>query len=391
MDKKIKKAGIILFLYLLYSLLKLVISDELYTEMKRYVDYSFEQGMVWCVKSNVNQLNYLEEDDYDITRKLMGELQSSNGFFDYVQNEMKDIELVVYDPNIVIDDSKDLINAEEPIIGNGVGDTDNIGNNNQMPVTYSIEELSDYNFLLSNLYIVTERANVYPSDLDANTLLNVDLKITGGNDKPQILIYHTHSHEGFSDTTGQDNSTNIVAVGTYLAEVLSNEYGYNVIHCTESFDEVGGVFDRSKAYTYATPAIEQILKDNPSIEVVLDIHRDGIPEDSPKLITTINGKQTAKIMFFNGISRNDSGEISYLYNPYRTENLAMSFQMKLKAMEMYSDFTRPNYIDAYQYNLHLRGKSMLVEVGAQNNTFEEAKNAMEPLAEILNSILQGEQ
>lgn len=391
MDKKIKKAGIILFLYLLYSLLKLVISDELYTEMKRYVDYSFEQGMVWCVKSNVNQLNYLEDDDYDITRKLVGELQSSNGFFDYVQNEMKDIELVVYDPNIVIDDSKDLINAEEPIIGNGVGDTDNIGNNNQMPVTYSIEELSDYNFLLSNLYIVTERANVYPSDLDANTLLNVDLKITGGNDKPQILIYHTHSHEGFSDTTGQNNSTNIVAVGTYLAEVLSNEYGYNVIHCTESFDEVGGVFDRSKAYTYATPAIEQILKDNPSIEVVLDIHRDGIPEDSPKLITTINGKQTAKIMFFNGISRNDSGEISYLYNPYRTENLAMSFQMKLKAMEMYSDFTRPNYIDAYQYNLHLRGKSMLVEVGAQNNTFEEAKNAMEPLAEILNRILQGEQ
>ena len=391
MDKKIKKAGIILFLYLLYSLLKLVISDELYTEMKRYVDYSFEQGMVWCVKSNVNQLNYLEDDDYDITRKLVGELQSSNGFFDYVQNEMKDIELVVYDPNIVIDDSKDLINAEEPIIGNGVGDTDNIGNNNQMPVTYSIEELSDYNFLLSNLYIVTERANVYPSDLDANTLLNVDLKITGGNDKPQILIYHTHSHEGFSDTTGQDNSTNIVAVGTYLAEVLSNEYGYNVIHCTESFDEVGGVFDRSKAYTYATPAIEQILKDNPSIEVVLDIHRDGIPEDSPKLITTINGKQTAKIMFFNGISRNDSGEISYLYNPYRTENLAMSFQMKLKAMEMYSDFTRPNYIDDYQYNLHLRGKSMLVEVGAQNNTFEEAKNAMEPLAEILNRILQGEQ
>ena len=239
MDKKIKKAGIILFLYLLYSLLKLVISDELYTEMKRYVDYSFEQGMVWCVKSNVNQLNYLEDDDYDITRKLVGELQSSNGFFDYVQNEMKDIELVVYDPNIVIDDSKDLINAEEPIIGNGVGDTDNIGNTNPMPVTYYIEELSDYNFLLSNLYIVTERANVYPSDLDANTLLNVDLKITGGNDKPQILIYHTHSHEGFSDTTGQDNSTNIVAVGTYLAEVLSNEYGYNGVARESSFAYCG--------------------------------------------------------------------------------------------------------------------------------------------------------
>lgn len=62
--------------------------------------------------------------------------------------------------------------------------------------------------------------------------------------------------------------------------------------------------------------------------------------------------------------------------------------MKLKAIEKYPGFTRRNYIDAYQYNLHLRGRSMLVEVGAQNNTFDEAKNAMLPFADILNCILE---
>jgi stage II sporulation protein P len=248
-------------------------------------------------------------------------------------------------------------------------------------------QLSDFNFLMNNMYIVTERANLYKSDLVAQELLDVDLRIEKNSKSPQILIYHTHSHEGFVDTTGV-NTSNIVAVGAYLAEVLSSKYGYNVIHCTQSFDEVNGVFDRSKAYTYATPAIEKILENNPTIEVVLDIHRDGLPDDSPKLVTTINGKQTAKVMFFNGISRNDKGEISYLRNPNRHENLAMSFQMKLKALEMYPEFTRKNYIDAYMYNLHLRKRSMLLEVGAQNNTFEEAKNAMEPFAAILNEILQ---
>lgn len=79
-----------------------------------------------------------------------------------------------------------------------------------------------------------------------------------------------------------------------------------------------------------------------------------------------------------------------MYNKHRKENLALSFKMKLKAMELFPDFSRRNYVDAYQYNLHLRGNSMLIEVGAQNNTFEEAKNAMEPLAKLLDSVFKGE-
>ena len=256
-------------------------------------------------------------------------------------------------------------------------------------ITYSMEQLKDFNFLISQMYIVPARAQVLESDLVAEEMLAKDMTIKGGNDKPQILVYHTHSQEAFADSVAGQGMT-IVQVGDYLTELLRS-YGFNVIHCTDSFDvDVNGNLDRSNAYVNALPAVQQILEDNPSIEVVLDIHRDGLPDGVDKLVTNINGKETAKIMFFNGLSRSSAaGEIDYLYNRYRSENIALSFQAKLKAMEYYPDFTRKNYLDAYQYNLHVKDKAMLIEVGAQNNTFAEAKNAMEPLADILYMVFTG--
>ena len=196
--------------------------------------------------------------------------------------------------------------------------------------------------------------------------------------------------EGFTDSIEGNKDTNIVAVGTYLSQLLSEGYGYNVIHCMESFDYVDGVLDRSKAYTYARTSLEQILADNPTIQVVLDIHRDGVGENT-HLVTEVNGKQTSQIMFFNGVSRTRAGgDIDYLYNKYKKQNLAMSLQMKLLAEEYFPGFTRRNYIDAYQYNLDLRERSMLIEVGAQTNSLSEAKNAMEPLAALLDRLLSGD-
>ena len=81
-------------------------------------------------------------------------------------------------------------------------------------------------------------------------------------------------------------------------------------------------------------------------------------------------------MFFNGISRFKlSGDIDYLKNPYRFENLALGLQMKVNAECYYPGFTRRNYVNAYEYNLSLGKQCMLIEVGAQTNTYQEAKNA----------------
>ena len=85
--------------------------------------------------------------------------------------------------------------------------------------------------------------------------------------------------------------------------------------------------------------------------------------------------------------RLDSGDIDYLYNPYRYESLALALQMKLAAEAYYPGYTRRNYVNAYQYNLDICRQCMLVEVGAQTNTSEEAKNAAEPLAVLIHEVL----
>ncbi len=113
--------------------------------------------------------------------------------------------------------------------------------------------------------------------------------------------------------------------------------------------------------------------------------------DDVHLVTDIGGKQTAKIMFFNGLSRTTStGPIDYLQNPNLQDNLATSLQMQIAAAELYPGFTRPVFLKGYRYNMHMCPKSMLIEVGAQTNTFEEVYNAMDPLANILAYVLLGQ-
>ena len=225
------------------------------------------------------------------------------------------------------------------------------------------------------------------SELNAEALLGKDLRLSHDTSTPQILIYHTHSQEGYSDSVPGDSSTSVVGVGDYLTRILTEQYGLNVIHHKGEYD----VGDRDHAYSKAGPGLEQILKENPSIEVVIDLHRDGVREDT-RLVTDLNGAQTAQIMFFNGLSRTTStGDIGYLNNPYIADNLSMSFQMQLKAAEYYPGLTRRIYLKGYRYNMHYCPKTLLVEVGAQTNTVQEAMNAMVPLADILNKVLTGPQ
>ncbi len=250
-------------------------------------------------------------------------------------------------------------------------------------VDISREKLNDFDYLLQNFYQVDRTTTVDSSQLNAEALLGKSMKLKDGNEDVQILIYHTHSQEGYADSVPGDASTSVVQVGEYLTTLLKENYGLQVMHHTGEYD----VEDRDNAYSYSGPALEQILAENPSIEVVIDLHRDGVA-DTTHLVSEVNGKQTAQIMFFNGLSRTTAnGEIPYLANPYLADNLAFSFQMKLAAEEYYPGFTRPNYLKGYRYNLHYCPKSLLVEVGAQTNTLEEAMNAMEPLADILHKVL----
>lgn len=254
-------------------------------------------------------------------------------------------------------------------------------------VTYSREKLNDFDYLIQNFYQVDSTTTIDGSQLNADALFAKDLRLSHDASTPQILIYHTHSQESYKDSVPGDPADTVVGVGDYLAKLLTEQYGMNVIHHKGEYD----VGDRDHAYSKAGPALEQILAENPSIEVVIDLHRDGIAE-STRLVTNIDGTEMAQIMFFNGLSRTTStGNIDYLYNPYIADNLAMSFQMQIKAAEYYPGFTRRVYLKSYRYNMHYCPKTLLIEVGAQTNTVQEAMNAMVPLADILHKVLTGPQ
>lgn len=260
---------------------------------------------------------------------------------------------------------------------------------NPQGIVYSRESLLNYQFLLNTFYVVDSSTSCDRTILQPEVLLDKDLTMDLAGEAPKILIYHTHSQEGFADSVPGDEYGTVLGLGDTLTRILQEKYGVSVYHDRGVYDMIDGQLDRSEAYSMALPVIEQILEENPSIKVVIDLHRDGVNEDT-HLVTTVNGKPTAKIMFFNGLCRGaTSGENGYIQNPYLMDNLAFSLQMQLKAAELYPDFTRRIYLRAYRFNMHVMPRTLLVECGAQTNTVEEVHNAMEPLADILYGVLSG--
>ncbi len=222
--------------------------------------------------------------------------------------------------------------------------------------------------------------------MNLDALLGKDLSIEKREDEePQILIYHTHSQEDFADSVPGDASTTILGVGEFLAQLLRDRYGYNVMHHLGQYD----VENRDYAYSESLPALEELLARNPSIEVVIDLHRDAVAEGT-RLVTEIEGRPTARFMFFNGLSRlRKHGDIDYLPNENLADNLAFSFQMQVLCNEYYPGLTRKIYLKGYRYNMHLKPRYLLVEMGAQTNTYEECYNACIPLARMLDLELSG--
>ena len=256
-------------------------------------------------------------------------------------------------------------------------------------IDLSQAKLADFDYVMNQFFILDSNTETNAQQISAPRFLKEDLSVKKDSSVPQILIYHTHSQEAFADSREGQTEDTIVGVGDHLTELLEKTYGYQVIHITDAFDMMGGTLDRSKAYDYARASIEKVLEENPTIEVVIDLHRDGVPDDR-HLVTQVNGKPTAQLLFYNGLSYTVSqGAVSYLPNPYIEENLAFSFQLEYQAAQYYPDLYRGIYLAGLRYNLHLKPRALLLEAGAQTNTVEEVRNAMEPFADILNRVLKG--
>lgn len=303
------------------------------------------------------------ESNYILKRNAESEKETVNGNVDVVFGDGYDESIQVSNDDTVKNENENLINQ--------------------------LRQNMDTDFLIKNFYIVDSTTSVKKSYFKVKRMLNTDFTIQK-EDAPQILIYHTHgASESFEGSSKDVLDEGIVGVGDYLAQVLTETYGYKVYHDRTPYDMINGSIDRSLAYAKALPCISKILADNPSIKVIIDLHRDGVGKAAKKVVN-INGKSTAKVMFFNGLSRSKTGERQYLRNDNLADNLAFSLQLKIKSMELYPDFAKPVYLKGYRYNLHLLPRSLLIELGDQNNTLEEAKNAVPPLADVLDSVLSGQ-
>lgn len=199
--------------------------------------------------------------------------------------------------------------------------------------------------------------------------------LSGGG--PQILILHSHACESFAP--GLDRSTDrlktVVAIGDVLAEALEAN-GFSVLHDRTLYDDpvYAGAYDRSGE------AVRAALEANPSLRVVIDLHRDSLGGERTEYAAP-DGSESAQVMLL--LTTGENG----LYHPTWKENLKLGLEIQSELDRQYPGFARELYLSPARYNQHLCPGSLLAEVGTEANTLEEAKRAALLLADGLSAVL----
>jgi len=231
--------------------------------------------------------------------------------------------------------------------------------------------------------------NAAGADYDIESILESPLSIDLSGDEPKVLIIHTHSSEAYTPTEqypyeesdpyrNEDPTRNIITVGSEIAKKLS-EAGISVIHDT-------GVYDYPSyngSYGRTLVKIREYLETYPSIECVLDVHRDAIGENSDgkerKTSAIVNGVSMSQIYFFVGTD-------TELDHPNWRQNLTFAVRLTAEMNRLYPTLSRGMYLSKYRYNQHLCRNYVIVEVGAAGNTLEESLLAADYFAECLANL-----
>ena len=215
-------------------------------------------------------------------------------------------------------------------------------------------------------------------DIDIASVLSAGCPIRLETGKPQILIIHTHSSEAYSpagldkyDDLGTnrtlDQSLNVIRIGKELAKAFE-DCGLNVIHDTQVFDYPS----YTGSYNRSCEAVEKYLADYPSIKIVIDLHRDALCSDTVtyKTTATEQGVCASQIMLFVG------SDASGLEHPNWRQNLSLAIYLQNAVCQSYPSLMRPITLTKYRYNQHLSPGSMIIEVGSNGNTLQEALAAI---------------
>lgn len=213
------------------------------------------------------------------------------------------------------------------------------------------------------------------------------------DEKPQMLIIHTHGSEAYTPPKGTkivyagnhrtaDARYSVIRVGDAMAKVFSNA-GISVIHDRTRYDYPS----YNKAYSRSLAAIRSYLVEYPSIHFILDVHRDAIEDakgNEYKVISAIKGTGTsAQVTIVVG------SDGSGLSHPRWKENLKLAVAIQQDALNKYPTLMRPILLRNSRYNQQATTGSLLVEVGAAGNSPDEAVLAGQLFAQRMVDVLQG--
>ncbi|MBO4384349.1 MAG: stage II sporulation protein P [Clostridia bacterium] len=221
-------------------------------------------------------------------------------------------------------------------------------------------------------------------------------------DEPTVLIYHTHDTEAYRQTedstyvpTGDfrtdDNGKNVYAVGEELKRILREDYGIIAVHASEKHEKPR----LAEAYSRSLETMLRYKELYPTIEMFIDIHRDGVEGEGYKNdFVTVDGRECARMMFVvgtgsSGKSSQNAPEPSTeaeLMTPDFESNYALAAELTNMLRSYDADFMRNIRVKAGKYNQQVSSACLLVEVGHNGNTLEQAKNSMIYLAKAIAAV-----
>lgn len=227
-------------------------------------------------------------------------------------------------------------------------------------------------------------------DIASDLTTELGFKVTKSAE-PQILIYHTHATESFMTDEDQyytdfdeprstDTEANIVKVGEVIAERLT-EAGYTVVHDKTLHDHPGF----SGSYSRSAETVKKYLEKYPTIKIAIDVHRDSISSgksDKIAPVVTVGGKEAAQVMLVMG---SETGSIEN--HPEWRQNLRLATKLQYVFETSYPQFARAMLLKSAKYNQDLTTGSILIEVGSDANTFEQALYSAELVGDSLVLLL----
>jgi len=231
--------------------------------------------------------------------------------------------------------------------------------------------------------VVAVTAEPYAPDEDELSVTAQKEEAVSGNETPRVLIYHTHTHEAYAQgsvryaETGAfrtaDAEFSVVRVGKELARILQEDYGIGVLHDTADYEPP----KLGTAYVRSLTGLKQYMAEYPELQLCIDLHRDAY---SKGLTRNVDG-QYAPLMLVVGNGVGFSTTWDWEKNQTLAQNITDALNLEI------SGLCRKLRVKNGRYNQHISSGCILVEVGHNENTLQEALTSMVPLAKVLAGMI----